>query len=164
HAQQPIIYGQGPFDTFLRGHGLRIECRAPYELEDLRFHLFKDGGYERSAVASQTATFWFRNISQENEGNFTCLYQVGIAGKVQNTSLSDPLEVTVADVVSEAVNLRLSSGPSPCSGRLEVFYNGAWGTVCKDGWGIANGDVVCRDLSCGFAALSTDAAVYGEGR
>ncbi|XP_038657076.1 immunoglobulin superfamily member 1-like [Scyliorhinus canicula] len=163
HVQKPIIYGQGPFDTFLRGHGLRIECQAPYELEDLRFYLFKDGGYELSAVASKTASFLFMNISQENEGNFTCLYQVEIAGKVQNTTLSDPLEVTVTDVVSEYVNLRLSSGPSPCSGRLEVFYNGAWGTVCKEGWGIANADVVCRDLNCGFAALSTDAAVYGEG-
>ena len=36
------------------------------------------------------------------------------------------------------------------AGRLEVYYNGQWGTVCDNQFGTAERDVACRDL--GFSA------------
>ena len=47
---------------------------------------------------------------------------------------------------SSATYVRLADGNFVGQGRLEVYFNGEWGTVCDDYWSITNSDVVCQEL------------------
>uniref|UniRef100_A0A8C4WP58 SRCR domain-containing protein n=1 Tax=Gopherus evgoodei TaxID=1825980 RepID=A0A8C4WP58_9SAUR len=60
-------------------------------------------------------------------------------------------------------NIRLVSGADPCRGRVEIFYQGTWGTVCDDDWGMSDTSVVCRQVGCGRAVAHKSNAYFGYG-
>ena len=48
---------------------------------------------------------------------------------------------SILDYVQDEYPLRLRNSSTPGQGRLEVFYNGQWGTVCDDEWGHSEAQV-----------------------
>ncbi|NXF07524.1 LOXL4 oxidase, partial [Smithornis capensis] len=62
------------------------------------------------------------------------------------------------------VQLRLGGPRGPSGeGRLEVLYQGRWGTVCDDGFDFHAATVACRQLGYTAAITWTHSATYGPG-
>ena len=59
--------------------------------------------------------------------------------------------------------MRLVGGSWNGEGRVEVFYNGVWGTVCDDIWNMNNARVVCRQLGYSDAVNALGHAHFGAG-
>ncbi|XP_068198297.1 scavenger receptor class A member 5 [Antennarius striatus] len=59
--------------------------------------------------------------------------------------------------------VRLMNGSGPHEGRVEVFHERRWGTVCDDVWDLKDGDVVCRMLGYQRAIEVHKTGRFGQG-
>ncbi|XP_069591499.1 HHIP-like protein 1 [Ranitomeya imitator] len=60
--------------------------------------------------------------------------------------------------------VRLANSQRPGRGRVEIYINGEWGTVCDDLWNTKAGSVVCRQLGFPYVIKAAKQGEFGEGR
>ncbi|XP_033932186.1 scavenger receptor class A member 5 isoform X1 [Pseudochaenichthys georgianus] len=67
------------------------------------------------------------------------------------------------DKTVEETLVRLVNGSGLHEGRVEVFHERRWGTICDDVWDQKDGDVVCRMLGYRGAAEVHKTGRFGQG-
>ncbi|XP_060590612.1 deleted in malignant brain tumors 1 protein-like isoform X2 [Ruditapes philippinarum] len=82
---------------------------------------------------------------------------------VSNCDHSEDVGV-LCDTAATNVRARLVDGSSTSNGRVEIFYNNTWGTVCDDGFNINDAKVICRMMGFQTAnSLSVSGSHFGNG-
>ena len=71
--------------------------------------------------------------------------------------------VSIILITDNSKTIRLADGESASEGRVEVYYNGVWGTICDDGWDIDDARVICRQLGYTDAMKATTSSDFGGG-
>ena len=59
--------------------------------------------------------------------------------------------------------VRLVGSSLNIEGRIELYSNQQWSTVCDDGWDNTDAGVVCRQLGFGSSGIAIESAGFGQG-
>ena len=73
-----------------------------------------------------------------------------------------PSKIFLVVVPPQNGDLRLTN-PEKKEGRLEIYYNGTWGTICDDSWDLKDATVACRQLGYPVAIRKSTRAEFGRG-
>ncbi|XP_051864826.1 uncharacterized protein LOC127566444 isoform X2 [Pristis pectinata] len=149
---------------FFNGYTIEFVCSVPFIYRGSRVFLYKKGKDDpilsvKMTVSTLAVNFNVSNINKTHEGTYWCNYEVESSELTFQSANSTPIEITIL----ENAKLRLVGGPNSCSGRVEGYYNGSWGTICSSGWDILDTNVVCNQLGCGFGQSVASAGHFGEG-
>ena len=81
-----------------------------------------------------------------------------IQGKKSYTSMEimNALQLMHIDTIKNG-ELRLTDGLTRFEGRVEMYWNSEWRTICNNGWDESDAIVVCRELNY----LSTSLEIKG---
>ncbi|XP_042645073.1 antigen WC1.1-like [Tyto alba] len=80
-----------------------------------------------------------------------------------NPQSCEYLEEEIRITCNAREKIRAVGGEDECSGRVEVWHRGSWGTVCDDSWDMQDAEVACRQLGCGPVVSALHEAAFGMG-
>ncbi|CAK1540979.1 unnamed protein product [Leptosia nina] len=62
---------------------------------------------------------------------------------------------------ASSTSLRLAGGRNNLEGRVEIYYNNTWGSICPDGWTLYEASAVCHHLALGHAVQAPQSDFFG---
>eukprot|EP01006_Ploeotia_vitrea_P017805 TRINITY_DN49038_c0_g1_i1.p1 TRINITY_DN49038_c0_g1~~TRINITY_DN49038_c0_g1_i1.p1 ORF type:complete len:756 (-),score=128.08 TRINITY_DN49038_c0_g1_i1:1166-3121(-) len=143
-------------------NGLDIDPNGPFVARTICREL----GYVDGAISTQ-----FNTLAQDNSqpifiDELRCNERNAETRRIQQCTFTGPGAANNCDhredigvVCSREGQIRLN-GPNPWSGRVEIYNNGQFGTMCSNRFGNSDAEVVCRQL--GFHG-GVSSSTFGTG-
>ena len=92
------------------------------------------------------------------------LYAMAVHAQSGDGRHADTLATAGHPATPQEQDARLVGGSDAAEGRVEIYHDGVWGTICDDYWSTNDAELVCRQLGHEGAETVLARAHFGAGR
>lgn len=107
------------------------------------------------------AQIWLTNVQcvGSEDSIFQC--QKSDWGETNCTHTQDA-SVLCTTIPFNPYPVSLWNGSNPTEGRVEIYYNGEWGTICDDQWTMNEANIICYQLGFPGALFALGNSRYSD--